>query len=105
MKAKLIFIEKKQNNLFFWKTQNPNTKSKKLSFFISTNIQFTIMEQFLQFKACKSGEIDTIGIEVAQQIKLSGCPTKGYFTTKNAILAVLAVNSNFLSNKENNILC
>ena len=42
------------------------------------------MEQVLQFKACKSGEIDGIGIEVAQQMKLSGCPTKGYFTTKIA---------------------
>ena len=44
------------------------------------------MEQFLQFKACKSGEIDAIGMEVAQQMKLSGCPTKGYFTTKMAKL-------------------
>ena len=49
------------------------------------------MEQFLQFKACKSGEIDAIGIEVAQQIKLSGCPTKGYFTTKSANIAFLLV--------------
>ena len=62
-----------------------------MSFSSSTNIQFTIWEQFLQFKACKSVEIDAIGIEVAQQIKLSGCPTKGYFTDKNAFLTLLAV--------------
>ena len=29
-------------------------------------------------KSC--AEIDAIGIEVAQQIKLSGCPKKGHFT-------------------------
>ena len=62
-----------------------------MSFSSSTNIQFTIWEQFLQSKACKSGEIDAIGIKVAQQIKLSGCLTKGYFTTKNAFLALLVV--------------
>ena len=72
MKAKLIFIEEKKKNLKNPKTQEPNTKSKKLSFSSSTNIQFIIWEQFLQFKACKSGEIDDIGIEVAQHIKLSG---------------------------------
>ena len=58
MKAKLIFIGKKN-----FKSQKPNTKNKKLSFSISINIQFTIWEQFLQFKACKSVEIDAIGIE------------------------------------------
>ena len=83
------FHWEKTKQFFFLK--NPNTKSKKLSFFISTNIQFTIMEQFLQFKTYKSGEIDAIGIEVAQQIKLSGCPTKGYFTTKSAKNAFLVV--------------
>ena len=46
---------------------------------------------FLQFKACKSIEIDAIDIEVAQEIKLSGCSTKGYFTTKMAFLALLVV--------------
>ena len=46
MKAKLIFI---------W-GQNQNTKSKKLSFSTFTNIQFTIWEQFLLYKTCKSGE-------------------------------------------------
>ena len=54
-----------------------------MSFSSSTNIQYTIWEQFLQFKACKSVQIDAIGIEVAQQIKLSGCPTKGHFTDKS----------------------
>ena len=38
------------------KMKNQKTKSQ---------IQFTIWEQFLQFKACKSGEIDTIGSKVA----------------------------------------
>ena len=54
------------------------------------------MEQFLQFKACKSGKIDTIGIEVAQQIKLSGCSAKGYFTTKSAKNAFLVVRWPFV---------
>ena len=67
------FHWEKTKHFFFLK--NPKPKSKKFSFYISTNIQFTIMEQFLQFKAYKSGEIDFIGIKVAQQIKLSGCST------------------------------
>ena len=48
-------------------------------------------ELFLKFKACKSVQIDAIGIEVAQQITSSGCPTQGHFTTKNAFLALLVV--------------
>ena len=76
-----------ENKTFFF----DKPKSKKLSFFISTNIQFTILEQFLQFEACKCGEIENIGIKVAQQIKLWGCRTKGYFTTKSAKNAFLAV--------------
>ena len=47
----------------------------------------------MQFSmACKYGDIDAIGIEVAQQIKLSGCPTKGHFTdkrVKNAFFPLL----------------
>ena len=70
-KAKLIFIGE---------TKKPNTKSKKLSFSSSTNIQFTIWEQFCNLK---HGEIDAIGSKVAQQIKLSGCPSKGHFTDKS----------------------
>ena len=62
---------------FFLK--NPITENQKMSFFSSTNIKFTIWEQFLRFRACKLIEIDAIGKEVAQQIKLSGCPTKGHF--------------------------
>ena len=58
----------------------------------STSIQFTIWEQFLQFKACKSVEIDAISIEVTQQIKSSSCPTKGNFTAKSGKNAFLAVN-------------
>jgi hypothetical protein len=53
-----------------------------LSFSSSTNIQFTIWEQCLLFKAFKSGEIDAIVSEVAQ-IELSGCPTKGHFTDQS----------------------
>ena len=34
-------------------------------------------------KTCNSGEIDTNGIEVAQQIKLSGCPTNSHFSAKS----------------------
>ena len=61
--------------------KNPITKNQKqMSFSSSTNIKFTIWEQFLQFKACKSVEIDAIGKVVAQQIKLPGYPTKGNFT-------------------------
>ena len=52
---------------FHWeknlKPQKQNTKNKKLSFSISINIQFTIWEQFLKFKTCKSVEIDAIGIK------------------------------------------
>ena len=57
MKAKVIFIDKK--NLL-----KPNTKeqNKKMPFSSSTNIQFTIREQFLQLKAFKSVEIDAIGV-------------------------------------------
>jgi hypothetical protein len=47
-----------------------------MSFSSSTNIQFTIW-------TCKSVEIDAIGIEVAQKMKLSGYPTKGHSSVKN----------------------
>ena len=49
------------------------------------------MEQFSKIKACKARKIDAIGIEVAQQMKLSGCPTKGYFSAKSAKNAILVV--------------
>ena len=39
---------------FFLKKQKP----KKI-IFKATNLQFSILEQFLKFKACKSGDIDT----------------------------------------------
>ena len=54
MKAKLILIGKKttKKNIFSWKTQK--TQTQKLLFFSSTNIQFTILEQFLKYKACKA---------------------------------------------------
>ena len=88
MKAKMIFIGKKQKTFFF---EKPKYQIQKWSFLIYTNIQFTIMEQFLQFKACKAGKIDALGIEVAQQMKLSGCSTKGFFTPKMSFLALLLV--------------
>ena len=62
-----------------------------MSFSSSPNFQFTILEQFLKFKTCKFVEIDAIGIEVAKQIKMSGCPIKGHFTAKNVYLPLLAV--------------
>ena len=77
---------------YFFETDVMKTKLIFIGMKPKANIQFTILEQFLKFKACKSGEIDAIGIEVVQQIKLAGCPTKGYFTTKsgkNASLTVL----------------
>ena len=76
MKANVIFVGKKQKKKKFEKPNNQKPNTKKMSFSSSTNIQFTIWEQFLQFKACKSAQINAIGIEVAQQIKSSGCPTK-----------------------------
>ena len=68
-----------------------------MSFSSSANIQFTIGEQFLQFKACKSVEIDAISIEVAQQIKLSSCPTRAHFTVKHAFLPLLTVKYSIFS--------
>jgi hypothetical protein len=64
--------------------KTPKTQYEKLSFSSSTNIHFTMLEQFLKFKACKSGEIDAIGIEVAQQIQLSGSPINGHSIAKIA---------------------
>ena len=87
LKAKVIFIGKKK-----LKTQNMFKNQKKCNFPAPSisNLR-SIWEQFLQFKACKSVEIDAIGIEVAQQIKLSGCPTRGQFSVKNAFLPLLSV--------------
>ena len=76
MKTKLIFIGKKTKNNFFLK--NPSTKYQKQFFFIFQLHQYPIYHfgTILKFKACKPVEIDTIGIKVAQQIKLLGCSTK-----------------------------
>ena len=73
MKTKLIFIWKKQ--------KIPNRKNCNFSAPPISNLPFG--NNFLQFKACKSGKIDATSIKVAQQIKLSGCLTKGYFTAKS----------------------
>ena len=83
MKAKLIFIGEKK----IWKTQNKNCHFPAPPI----SIQFTISEQKLKFKACKFVEIDAICIEMAQQIKLSGCPTNSHFTAK-AVNGVNCVN-------------
>ena len=65
MKGMVILIEKKQKYIFL---KNPITKNQnQMSFSTSTNIQFTVWEQFLQLKACKSVEIDAIGIFSASQ--------------------------------------
>ena len=74
-----------------------------MSFSSFTNIQFTIWEQFLQFQACKSVEIDAISIKVAQQMKLSGCQTKGHFTAKSGNNAFLGVKMAFFEQPENSI--
>ena len=86
MKAKVIFIEKN-----FFEKSNQNV------IFQLHHIRFTIWEQFLQFKACKYEQIDAISTEVAQQIKLSGCPTKSHFTVKKTFLPLLAVKWLLLS--------
>ena len=51
MKANVIFIGKMQKKFFFEKPNNQKPNPKKMSFSSSTNIQYTILEQFLQFKA------------------------------------------------------
>ena len=95
---KIFFFEKPNN-------QKPKIKNLNKSHFQGfTNIQFFILEQFLQFKACKSVKIDTIAIEVAQQIKSSGCPTKGYFTTKSAKNAFLVVRWPFVGQPDD-VIC
>ena len=107
MKAFSLAIEKKQKKNFFEKPNNQKPKIKNLNkshFQGFTNIQFFILEQFLQFKACKSVKIDTIAIEVAQQIKSSGCPTKGYFTTKSAKNAFLVVRWPFVGQPDD-VIC
>ena len=79
MKVKLISIGKKQKQFFF---ENPKTEipNPKICHFPAPPFTIYHREQFLQSKAYKSREIDVIGIEVAQQIELSGCLRKGYFT-------------------------
>ena len=66
-----------------------------------SNLPFTIWEHFLQFQSCKCVEIDAIGIKVAQQIKLSGCLTKGMFIVKNAFLLLLTVKLPFVGQPDN----
>ena len=40
------------------------------------------------FGTCKSQNNDGKGMDVAQPIRLSGCPTKGNFSANNAFLVV-----------------
>ena len=85
MKAIILCIDKTQK-LFFLKnpiSKNKKQKNKQNVIFQLHHIRFTIWEQFLQFKACKSVNIDAIGVEVAPQVKLSGFRTKGHFTVKS----------------------
>ena len=89
--GKKCWLEKTYNLHTLWKSSWFSLGEKNLSFSSSTNFQFTILEQFLKFKTCKFVEIDAIGIEVAKQIKMSGCPIKGHFTSKNVYLPLLAV--------------
>ena len=89
---------------FHWEKNLKNPITKKMSFSSSTYIKFTIWELFLKFKACKSVDIDAIGIEVAQQIKFSGCPTTSHFTVENAYLPLLTVKWPFVREPDNFIL-
>jgi hypothetical protein len=52
--------------------------------------QFSILEQFLIFKACNSEKNVAKDIDVAQPIWLSGCSEKGHFIAKN-VFNVLAL--------------
>ena len=73
MKVKVIFIE----NFF------RNLKTKTKCHFQAppiSNLPFGNI--FFQFKAYTSVEIDAIDIEMAQQIKLSGCLTNDNFFCK-----------------------
>ena len=55
--------------------------------------QFSILEQSLKFKACKSKKNDAMGMDVAQPIWLSGCTEKGHLqSAKNTRNASLALN-------------
>ena len=89
MKAKLILIRR----FFFFenpKNQIPNAKNCHFSAPPISNLPF------LQFKACKSGKIDTIS-QVAQEMKLLGCPAKGHFTSKSGKNIYLFFKPGFLS--------
>ena len=56
-----------------WDETIPITKKTKKKFLL---YQYPIYHFW--FKAYQSVEVDAIGIEVAQQIKLSGCLSKGH---------------------------
>ena len=94
-----------QGNFFGLRKRNSLKKinqKQKMSFSSSTIIQFTIWEHFLQ-KAQKSVEINTICTEVAQQMKLSGCPRKGHFTVKSSKNAFLTVKWPLVVHPDNSI--
>ena len=46
-------------------------------------------------KACTSEKIDSKGMDVAQPLWLSGCPTKAHFSAKDAFLVSLALKLPF----------
>ena len=77
MKAKLVFIGMKQKIL---------KKQKKIKgTFFSSPDQYPI---FHFGTIIKKALTPPIGIEVAQQIKFSGCLRKGHFSGENAFLAL-----------------
>ena len=80
-----------------------NQKPKKCHFPAPPISNLPLGNIFLQFKTCKSVEIDAIGIYVAQQIKLSDSLTRGHSTVKNAFLPLLAVKYPFVEQPDNSI--
>ena len=78
MEAELIFIGKnktKQKN----KTKNLLETQNQKNVILQLHQYPNHLGTILSMQIC----IDTIGIEVAKKIKLSGCPTKGHFTDKS----------------------
>ena len=53
--------------------------------------------------ACKSVEIDAIGMEMAQKMKLSGCLAKGHSSVKSGINTFLSVKRPFIGQPDNSI--
>ena len=90
MKIKLIIIFEKPNN----------QKQKNVIFQPHQYLIYHFGKK-IEFKACKSVEIDAIGIEVAQKMKLSGCLAKGHSSVKSGINTFLSVKRPFIGQPDN----